>query len=163
MRRGEAPPRQRADDTGRLMVVPLDGSRGSEAMLPAVAAFARDWGATLRLLRVLPPVKEVRGDDDHVIAYVDQETTRVATEAREYLDRVAAGLGGLAIEEAVRIGDPITEIVDEGESVGADLIAVAAHQHADLGPALDNRMARQLQRATTIPLLIVPATDPASA
>jgi nucleotide-binding universal stress UspA family protein len=163
MRRGEAPPRQRADDAIRLIVVPLDGSPGGEAMLPAVAEIARGWGATLRLLRVVPPVNEVRGDDDHVVAYVDQETTRVVTEARDYLRRVAVGLGGLPIEEAVRIGDATTEIVEESDSVGADLIALATHRRGRLGRALDRRMARRLQQATTIPILIVPDADPVAA
>jgi nucleotide-binding universal stress UspA family protein len=159
MRHGEAPPRLRAGGAGRVIVVPLDGSSGSEGVLPAVAHIARSWGATVRLLRVVPPVKEVRDEDDRVIAYVDQESTRVEHEARGYLKRVAAGLDGLPVEDAVRIGDAATEIVEESEAAGADLIALASHRRRGLNRVRARSVARRLQRATTIPLLIVRHTD----
>ena len=163
MRRGEAPPRLRPVGVIRLILVPLDGGPKSEQILPAVTEFARDRGATLRLLRVIAPVCDVRGDDDQVIAYADQETARVLDEAYDYLRRVARGLDGLPLEAVVRVGDPVAEIVAESESSGTDLIAVPTHQLSGLGWLIDNRMAPQLQRATTIPVLVVPTADPVTA
>jgi nucleotide-binding universal stress UspA family protein len=157
MRLGEAPPHQRVERAGRVIVVPLDGSPGSEEVLPAVTRIARAWGATVRLLRVVPPVKEVRDKDDRVVVWVDQETTRVENEARGYLRLVAAGLGDLPVEDAVRFGDAATEIVEESEAAGADLIAVASHRRRGLDRARTRSVARRLRRATTIPLLIVSA------
>jgi nucleotide-binding universal stress UspA family protein len=157
MRRGEAPPRQRAGGADRVIVVPLDGSHGSEEVLPAVVPIARSWGATVRLLRVVPPVKELRDEDDRVVVWVDQETTRVENEARAYLRRLAADLGDLPVEAAVRIGDAATEIVEESEAAGADLIALASHRRRGLSRVRRGSIARRLQRATTIPLLVVPA------
>ena len=159
MRHGEAPPRLRAGSADRVIVVPLDGSPGSEEILPTVAHIARSWGATVRLLRVVPPVKEVRDEDDRMIAYVDQESTRVEYEARGYLKRVAAALDGLTVEDAVRMGDAATEIVEESEAAGADLIALASHRRRGLNRVRASGVARRLRRATTIPLLVVPYTD----
>ncbi len=162
VRRGEAPPRQRTDGAIRLIVVPLDGGRGDEGALSEVAQLARGWGAALRLLRVVPPVKEVRDADDRVVVWVDQETERVEREAREYLGRAAAGLGGLAVDSVVRFGDVTTAVVEESEAAGADLIALPIHRRRGLGQWGDGRMARRLQRATTIPLLVVPCTEAAA-
>jgi nucleotide-binding universal stress UspA family protein len=158
MRRGEAPPHQRPEGADRVIVVPLDGSQGSEEVLPTIVPIARSWGATVRLLRIVPPVKEVRDEDDRVIAWVDQETTRVENEARGYLKRVAAGLGDLHVEDAVRIGDTAaTEIVEESEAAGADLIALASHRRRGLDRVRHRSVARRLRRSTTIPLLVVAA------
>jgi nucleotide-binding universal stress UspA family protein len=117
----------------------------------------------LRLLRVVPPVKEVRNDDDQVIAYVDQETARVVNEAYDYLRRLARPVEGVPIAETVRVGDDVLEIVEESEAVGADLIAIPGYRLSDRGPQPDSRLARRLQRATTIPVLVVPAAEPVAA
>jgi nucleotide-binding universal stress UspA family protein len=155
MRRGEAPPRSRGDGD-RVIVVPLDGSRGSEKVLPAAVAVARNVGARIRLLRVVPPVKEIRNEEDRVVVWVDQETTRVENEARDYLGRVAAELGDVDVEGAVRFGsDAATEIVEESEAAGAELIALIGERRRGL--RRPGRVTRRLRRATTIPLLIVPA------
>jgi nucleotide-binding universal stress UspA family protein len=163
MRRGETPPREATPGAPRVIVVPLDGTRGSEEVLPAVAGLAERWSATVRLLRVMPPVKELRDGEDHVIAFVDQETARVETEARDYLRRVAAVLPGVAVEDAVRIGDVVTEVVEESEAAGADLIVLAVQRRRGLARMLGNGMTRRLRRATTIPLLVVPYPEPVAA
>jgi nucleotide-binding universal stress UspA family protein len=154
MRRGEAPPVARGEGAEPVIVVALDGSAAGEAVLPAVVPIARGWGATLRLLKVVPPVKEVRDEDDRVIAWVDQETDRVQHEAHDYLRRVAATLGNVPVEEAVRIGDAATEIVAESESAGATLIAVAGQRRRGLGRGRLRSVSRRVRRTTTIPLLV---------
>jgi nucleotide-binding universal stress UspA family protein len=162
MRRGEAPPRGRADAAIRLIVVPLAKAAASERALPAIAELARGCGATLRLLRVVPPVKEVRDEDDRVVVYVDQESERVEREAREELGHVAAGLEGLTVEHAVRFGEAASSIVEDSEEAGADLIALPVSRHGRLGRWLDSRVVRQLRRGTTIPLLVVPCGEAAA-
>jgi nucleotide-binding universal stress UspA family protein len=163
MRRGEALPRQSADPGIRTIVVPLDGGPGAETVLASAAEIARGCRATLRLLRVLPPAKEVRDEDDRVVAWVDQETERVECEAREDLARLAAGLEGIRVECVVRFGDPDAQLVEESETAGADLIVLAARSRGPLGRWRATGMTRRLQQATTIPLLVVPCRETAAA
>jgi hypothetical protein len=153
MRPGEAPPRDRTDAHIRMIVVSLDGTRDGEAVLPAVGELARAFGARVRLLRVVPPVKGVLGEDDRVVAYVDQEAARVEGEARDYLRQAATALPGVAVEVAVRVGDEDRHVVEEAEAAAADLIAMA----------VDQRRGTRLQQTTTIPVLLVPAGQPAAA
>jgi nucleotide-binding universal stress UspA family protein len=61
----------------------------------------------------------------------------------------------VTVERAVRFGDPVAEIVEEAESVGADLIAMASHRRTGFDRLLKRSLARRLERATTIPLLLV--------
>lgn len=147
MRPGEAPPRERADAAIRTIVVSLDGTRAGESVLPTVGALARAHQATVRLLRVVPPVKEIRNGEERIVAYVDQETARVEAEARDYLRRAGGALPGVRIDYAVRTGEALPQIVAEAETAAADLIAVARDKRHSVA---------RLEDATTIPLLLVP-------
>jgi nucleotide-binding universal stress UspA family protein len=73
-----------------------------------------------------------------------------------YLRAVAQRLPGMKVETAVRFGDAVTGIVDEAESAGADLIALASHRRHALGRLFHGSVATRLRRATTIPTLVVP-------
>ena len=159
MRRGETPPRARDDGALRMVVVPLDGGGGSEAVLPAVASLARERGATVRLLRVVKPGRELRDVSERITIYADQESARLETEARDYMKGVAAQLAGVAVEDAVRVGDVVNGIVAEAESAGADIIAMATHRRRGVPRLLRGSVAGRVQHATTIPLLLAPYGD----
>ena len=117
--------------SGRVILVPLDGAPGSEAVLETVGEIARAEGASVRLLSVQPPPHEVEVEG-RVVAYSDQETERVEGEARDYLNRAAAGLGPLAVSFAVRFGEPVAQIVEEAEASHATLIAMATHRRTGI-------------------------------
>jgi nucleotide-binding universal stress UspA family protein len=147
----------------RLIVVPLDGTPGSESVLETAADLARTHGASLRLLRVARPVSLVYANDTRIIAYADQETARIEHEARNYLAAIARGLDGVPVEPVVRFGDFATQIVEEAESAGADLIAMATHRRRGLARALKGSVAERVARATTIPIVLVPHGEPVAA
>jgi nucleotide-binding universal stress UspA family protein len=156
MRRGEAPPRAPGEGAPRVVVVPLDGAGGSEAVLPAVATLARERGTRVRLLRVVRPGAALLGTDDRVAVYADQESARLETEARDYMRHVASELRGVTVEAAVRVGDVVDGIVSEAESVGADVIAMATHWRRGVRRLLQGSVAGRVQQATTIPVLLAP-------
>lgn len=145
------------------ILVPLDGSPGSESVLWTVAQLARAQGARVRLVRVARVADAVRGDDDRVIAYADQESERVETEERAKLRRVADRLTGITVETAVRFGDPATQIIDEAETIGADLIALATHHRSGLARVLQGSVAERVERGTPVPVVLVPYGEPEAA
>jgi nucleotide-binding universal stress UspA family protein len=138
---------------GRTILVPLDGSAGSEAILPAVERIARVEGLTVRLLHVAAPV-EVLLVDGHVVRYVDQEVARIRDRARVYLMGAAATLG-VAAEVRVRFGDPVEEIIREAGTGEVELIAMATHRRTGLKRLLERSVADRVKRATRVPLLLV--------
>ena len=152
---GAASERTRRGATVRSILVPLDGSPGSESVLWTVGELARAQGARVRLLRVADAVSSVRAPG-RVVAWADQEASRVEQEEIAYLRRVAAGLPDVAVDTVVRFGDPVAEIVEEAEARGADLIAMATHQRTGLSRMLKGSIAEQVERGTTIPVVLVP-------
>lgn len=153
MRQGEAPPRSRTWPGLRTIVVPLDGSAGSEAVLGAIADLARQQAATLRFVHVVRDVPREPTFDGRTITFVDEAYERVEADTRDYFRTLARRLPGITVEGAVRFGDPAAEIVAEAESAGADLIAMASHRGRTL---LRRSLARRLEHETTIPILLVP-------
>ena len=139
----------------RTILVPLDGSPGSESVLWTVGELARAQGARVRLLRVADAVSSV-WTPGRVVTYADQETARVEQEEIGYLRRVAAGLPEVPVDTVVRFGDPVAEIVEEAEVWGADLIAMATHQRAGLARVIKGSIAERVERGTTIPVVLVP-------
>lgn len=138
----------------RRILVPLDGSIGGEAVLAEVAVLARAEGAVVRLLRVAPPPRAVEVDG-RIVAYADQEATRIAQEIRDYLGAAATVLSDLEVEHAIRFGEPGAEIVAEAHEAGADLIAMATHGRAGVGRVIHGSVAEQVLRTAGIPVLFV--------
>lgn len=56
---------------------------------------------------------------------------------------------------AVRFGDPAEEIVREAESVGVNLVAMATHRRTGVRRLVRGSVAEKVERATTIPVLLV--------
>lgn len=154
VRRGEPPPRAGHEPGLHTIVVPVDGSPGSESVLQAVQELARAHRARIRLLKVVGPVAAVSADE-RIVAFSDQESERLESEARAYLKAIAARLPGLTVESAVRFGEPVAEIVGEAEAAGADLIAMASRRRTGLARLVRRSVVRRVERATTIPLLVV--------
>ena len=153
---GTPPPRSHRTPGVHVILVPLDGSKGSESALDTAACLARAYDATLRLVRVVAPVEAVTSDDGRqTIAFSDQETDRVEFETRTYLNQVARRLPGVKVESAVRFGDPVERIVDEAEACGADLIALAGRRRGALARMFRGSFVARLRRATRIPTLVV--------
>jgi|GEM_PF-1515678 len=154
-RAGERPPRGPGHPDHETILVPLDGSPGSESVLAAAADVARARGARLRLLRVAPPAPAV-SVDGRTVSYADQETARIENEARGYLRRLAARLGGVGVDRAVRFGDPAAEIVRDADESHADLVAMATRRGGRLRAAFRRSVTRRVEREADVPVLLVP-------
>ncbi len=138
----------------RKILVPLDGSTGSESILPTIAELAEAEAAKIRLLHVSPHPKEIRSDG-RVVAYADQETTRIEQEVLAYLRRVASGYDRVDVELAVRFGEPVKEIIAEAQAEGADVIAMATHRRTGMQRIVKGSVAEQVERGTAIPVILV--------
>src|SRR5687768_2098581 len=93
----------------RRVLIPLDGSRLAEDIIPYVLSIAEALYMDVVLMRVVPPtaapLTTVSGESgDHVRPRM--------TAAHNYLVEVAAGFWrqGVRVQTKVRFGKPITEI-----------------------------------------------------
>lgn len=118
----------------RRILVPLDGSRRTESVLPTAARIARAYGADLILVHVvheLIPTLIVRATEDLERARELAEHLEIS--AKAYLEGLRVGL----VREGVTVQTLVTRNVNERQSIvdtakreNADLIIVAAHGNA---------------------------------
>jgi nucleotide-binding universal stress UspA family protein len=142
----------------KRILVPLDRETEHEAILPLVADIARAGGATVRMLHVAAVPDNVVNDDGLLVAYADQEMQRLETEWRDGLLPAEAALAPLALEHAVRFGEPVHEILFEAAEFDADLIVVTTTRRSAVRCGLLGSVADQLvRRAKPSVLLLRPA------
>jgi len=137
----------------KRILAPVDTRERSEAIVPVVAALARDAGSTVRLLRVFPIPERVVGAHGRTVAYVDQEMARLTAEGLADLHQLETELTGVPVETVVRFGEPVEEIALEAEAFEADLIALGSGRHGRLRSALAPGIAEQVSRAADVPTL----------
>ena len=136
----------------KRILVPLSQIAPAESFVVGVADLARGAGATVRLLHVAPEPGNVTDADGRLVAYADQEARRLEAEARDFLETIALGLDGVAVELAVRFGDPGREIIAEAEDFGADLIALGVGKRRRF--SLLGGVAEQIFRRSDVPVAI---------
>jgi nucleotide-binding universal stress UspA family protein len=147
----------------RRILVPLDGSKLGERVLPYVRLLAEADPTPIVLLRVFEPVPpDLVGLSPGVS--LAEITAGVATEAQEYLDTVAISLkeDGLDVASLVKEGNPASCIADEGNRESGTLIAMSTHGYSGITRWVMGSVTDKVLHATTNPLLIVRARDPAA-
>lgn len=140
----------------KRILVALDGSEGSEQVLPWVRGLALPDGASVVLLHVCPEPTPVV-EQGQVVSFVDQEEARLREEAVEYLARAARGLGpsGLPSEMMVRFGEPGEKILEAAREAEADLIALATRARSGLGRLLHGSVSSRVLRSAGVPVLLL--------
>ena len=143
----------------RRVLVPLDGSRLAEGVLPVILRIASPLDLEVVLLRVVRPiVPEVIEGTRHFT--IDDVAARLK-EAHDYLARLAADLrkrGGWITTE-VRYGEPVAEIVAAARDTGADLIAMTTHGRSAVGRLPFGSVAEAVLRQAQIPVLMMRFTE----
>lgn len=154
----------------KRILVPLDGSALSSAILPSVYPIARSAGAGVVLLRVVPEIGMRIGAPT---PWVDEQTSErpggalgiedYESIARRYLNQVASELTRRDIAARVRVvTGPITEsILEVASDERADLIAMSTHGRGGLGRFLLGSIASQVVHYAKTPVMLQRATSDA--
>ena len=142
----------------KRILVPLGTHEADQAVLPTVAAVARDGGATVRLLRVYPVPDLVVGSHGRIVAYADQEMDNLSRRGVMDLEAIAdTTLAGVPVETVVRFGDPVEEILTEADAFGTDLIALTTTDRSRLRRALFGGTTDDVTRKAAVPALVLRA------
>ncbi|MCG5501124.1 universal stress protein [Ectothiorhodospira lacustris] len=133
----------------RTLLVCLDGSPLSEAMLPEAVSFARAIGADIRLIQVLKPSFGGGGGAD--------------SGEWVYLRRVAdhvPDLYGMSVNWDVLHGKDVAQaVVDYSALIKGAVIAMTTHGRTGLQRALMGSFAREVVRAARSPVLVMRPED----
>jgi nucleotide-binding universal stress UspA family protein len=134
------------------LLVPLDGSRLSEASLPAAARLARQSDAVLTLVHVI---------EKHAPSAVHHERHLVtAGEASAYLSEVLKMpiLAGLRVETHVHeagVRDVARSITEHTAELAPDLVVMSIHGTGGARRLLFGTIAQQVIGHGTVPVLLV--------
>ena len=148
---------------GKRVLVALDGSISSEAMLRFVLEIAGPLDMTVLLLRVVEPLTPTIADDIYRPTLEDIEVRR--RDAEEYLAPIAAALRARGVDTAweVRQGRPAEEILAAAAESGVDLIAMATHGRTGLGRLLFGSVAETVLRRASVPVFLMRQPDAVTA
>lgn len=151
----------------RHILVPLDGSRLAEQVLPHVVALAQKLGARVTLLRATTAARTVGtsaalagiapggGPIVDVTPLIIAEQEAVATYLSAVADRLRAQ--GVPVDFEYPEGPPAEAILGRAAALGVDLIAMTTHGRGGLGRVVFGSVADEVLRRSTVPVLLIRA------
>ena len=139
------------------ILVPLNGYRRSEQILPFSSMLADWFEGETTLFHTLPPTHPARGARLGQVQYPDAPHDRGESLAAAYLEEVVSRLGphGVKSRWGIATGDPAPMISSRSATSSFGMVAIAAtarsRPHRFFSPGLLDH----LWRTTSVPLLIV--------
>ncbi len=146
----------------KTILVPLDFSEVSNAVVTEAAALARALDGRVVLLTIMqsPALTAqslaVAGDIGEMAAAGERFATQ---ELRKYVMQLAAD--GVPAESQHYYGGPIEHIVEQAAERSADYVVMGSHGHTALYDLLVGSTTHGVLQGVTCPVVIVPALAPA--
>ena len=145
----------------KTILVPLDGSKRAEKILPHVEGLAAQFKSQVTLLQVVVPAYYMM-DPQLAFANVNLEETewRVG-QAKEYLDTLKKRLGARDIqcERRVEQGPVVETIIELARKGDYDLIAMASHGRTGLARVFYGSIAAGMLQSLDRPILLIRSRD----
>lgn len=119
----------------RTILVPLDGSKRAEAILPHVEELAQRYDAHVIFLHVAEPIPLVAHSDGSLFALEQKAYEQQVERAETYLASLQDEFQEKGIEARTHVargGSVVQEIINAAERNDADLIALASHGRTGL-------------------------------
>jgi nucleotide-binding universal stress UspA family protein len=133
------------------LIIPLDGSRLAEAVLPTAVNLARRLNASVTLVHVIErnPPKQIHGEM-HLALPAEADNYLKDVRERYFPPEIAVDWH----VHTVAIADVAESIVDHAHEFGSDLVVMCTHGKGGLKQWLFGSIAQQVS-ATRIPVLLV--------
>jgi nucleotide-binding universal stress UspA family protein len=144
------------------ILVPLDGSRRAEQVLPVAAHLAQASGGTIILFRALsfPP---------EIVSYVAFQPIAMQplvnielAKAKDYLDRLAEKLvlAGIAVETEAMLGDVAPSILSAIDKHHSDLVVMCSHGYTGMTRWVMGSIAEKIARLSPAPVVMLREEGP---
>jgi nucleotide-binding universal stress UspA family protein len=155
----------------QCILVSLDGSRASEAVLPVVEQILKASPTQVVLLRVGPHIDldsaahEMEPEVEHASELPGEEydllNTATEIELRQYLEAIGQRLEKLGATTIVEVSfnKPVDEILFFARHYKADLIAMANYTQPGIDRLLHRSAAEAVLHRAACPMLLVPVPD----
>ncbi len=139
-------------------LVPLDGSKESEAAIPYIEELASRLKGEVVLFQVLAPTHYVSaGETATQVPYTVEEMKPLKVSAGDYLKKVAGRLEGKGIttRSEVRVGSAAEEIIKLADELYVDMVAMSTHGRSGVSRWAFGSVADKVLHAGNTPLLLV--------
>ena len=137
------------------LLIPLDGSKTAEKVLP----FARILAGALKLPIELLEVVDIGAATAHIAADKARYLARIIAESesasREHLDEIAATFAGFPVNCKVERGRPADVIIERAEAEKGTLIAMATHGRSGINRWLMGSVADRVVHYSHIPVMLI--------
>jgi nucleotide-binding universal stress UspA family protein len=143
------------------ILIPLDGSRTSERVLP----FARALAGTLKLPIELLEIVDLSAASAHVASsdarHLDAMIAEGERESREHLKAVAGEFPGSKVSCTVERGTPADVIIERAAADKGTLIAMATHGRSGVNRWVMGSVAEKVLRGSESTMFLVRADEDA--
>jgi nucleotide-binding universal stress UspA family protein len=140
------------------ILVTLDGSKQSEAVIPYIEELASKLKADITLLQVVLPDYNLSttGEPEYGV-YSEKHLESIQALAREYLENIAAQLKqrGINAKPEVALGTAAETIIKFADAIAADMVALSTHGRSGVSRWALGSVAERVLRAGDTPLLLV--------
>lgn len=156
------------------ILVPLDGSRASEAVLPYIEQIASKFKSQVTLFHVIEllyhyyPYSEIVGYNGAAamvtVPYSEEEMKPNKEAGEKYIKSVSDILtaGGTKNNYEVRVGRAGTDIINFEKELHPDVVVMSTHGHSGFGRWDHGSIADKVLHSGSTPLLLVrPKQEPA--
>jgi len=138
------------------ILVPLDGSKRADRILPHVEELARRYQAKVILLQVVE-YRTVPTAEGALFSLSDQELDQAKRQAEAHLNGIQGEFRGKKIESKIHVlyGPVVEGILNLAAREDVDLIALASHGRGGLARVFYGSVAAGLLHRVDRPLLII--------
>ena len=139
------------------ILVPLDGSGRSAAILPHVDELARAHGSKVLFLRVIEPARIMIGADESQVRGYIEDMERRANDARSELAGVQGEFRAKGIESEVLVatGPVVDSILETASQEDVELVAMASHGRGGLSRVFYGSTTAAVLARIDRPLLLI--------
>jgi nucleotide-binding universal stress UspA family protein len=149
------------------ILVPLDGSKQSEVVLPDIENLASKLKTKINLLNVVEPPYHIYPYSEGLgyyggagivrVPYTEEEIKPLKVVAEKYVKSVSDKLmaDGIKTSYEVRVGSAGEEIIEAERKMGVDIVAMSTHGHSGFGRWEHGSIADKVLHHGNTPLLLV--------
>lgn len=140
------------------ILIPLDGSKTAEKVLPHARYLAGKLKIPVHLLAVIDVAEMALHSSSEKKWFIDRMVDYGRRSGETYLHRLAAAFPGTIVRYTVEVGHAADAIIEKGASDPAMLIAMATHGRSGLDRYLLGSVAEKVLRGADNPVLLVRAS-----
>jgi nucleotide-binding universal stress UspA family protein len=144
------------------MLIPVDGSKTAEHVLPYARILARTLDLPVELMEVMDIAELGRHIPSDRASHLDTRVAEVERRSEEYLAQLAGSFPGLKVTCTVERGRPEDVIIEKAAADKTTLLAMATHGRSGVSRWLLGSIAEKVLRGASNPLLLVRANESAA-